>query len=117
MSDLLSDNPDVMAALLAALCDPGRFTDRAPHEPMSWWQRRAVIEHAAPYILAAGRAKLAVIIPPDRFRSLADWFDADDEFKVAMLPGNFTGNRGHELQDDLRKFAALLSGEEGAGNG
>lgn len=100
MADPLSDNPDVMAALLAALCDPGRFTDRAPHEPMSWWQRRAVIEHAAPYIAAAERAKLAAIISPDRFRILADWFDTDDD-----------------LQDDLRKFAALLSGEEGAGNG
>ena len=58
MSDLLSDNQDVMAALLAALCDPGRFTDRAPHEPMSWWQRRAVIGHAAPYILAAERERI-----------------------------------------------------------
>src|ERR1019366_8510116 len=58
MADLLSDNPDVMGALLAALCDPGRFTDRAPHEPMSWWQRRAVIEHAAPYIAAAERERI-----------------------------------------------------------
>ena len=49
---------DVMGALLAALCDPGRFTDRAPHEPMSWWQRRAVIEHAAPYIAAAERERI-----------------------------------------------------------
>jgi hypothetical protein len=58
MDDLLSDNQDVMGALLAALCDPGRFTDRAPHEPMSWWQRRAVIEHAAPYIAAAERERI-----------------------------------------------------------
>jgi hypothetical protein len=55
MSDLLSDNPDVMGALLAALCDPGRFTPRAPMEPMHSWQCRAVIEHAAPYILEAER--------------------------------------------------------------
>jgi hypothetical protein len=58
VADLLSDNPDVMGALLAALCDPGRFTPRAPHEPMSGWQRRAVIEHAAPYILAAERERI-----------------------------------------------------------
>ena len=58
MTDLLSDNQDVMGALLAALRDPGRFTDRAPHEPMSWWQRRAVIEHAAPYIAAAERERI-----------------------------------------------------------
>lgn len=55
MTDLLSDNPDVMNSLLAALCDPGRFTPRAPLETLESWQRRAVIEHAAPYIQAAGR--------------------------------------------------------------
>ena len=58
MNDLLlSDNPDVMNALLAALCDPGRFTPRAPRETLESWQRRAVVEHAAPYIQAAERAR------------------------------------------------------------
>jgi hypothetical protein len=116
VTDLLSDNPDVMGALLAALCDPGRFTPRAPLEPMHSWQRRAVIEHAAPYILAAERAKLAAIISPDRFRLLADWFDTDDEFKVATFPGTWP-HRDHEVQDDLRKFADLLSGEGGTDRG
>ena len=117
MADLLlSDNQDVMGSLLAALCDPGRFTDRAPHEPMSCWQRRAVVEHAAPYIAAAERAKLAAVITPDRFRLLADWFDTDDEFKVATFPGTWP-HRDHEVQDDLRKFADLLSGEGGTDRG
>jgi hypothetical protein len=75
VADLLSDNPDVMAALLAALCDPGRFTDRAPHEPMSWWQRRAVIEHAAPYIAAAERERVCKIADDVGARYLdgGDW--------------------------------------------
>ena len=114
MTELLSDNQDVMGALLAALCDPGRFTPRAPLEPMSGWQRRAVVEHAAPYILEAGRAKLAAVITPERFRLLADWFDTDDEFKVATFPGTWP-SRDHDVQDDLRKFADLL-GTEGDGD-
>ena len=42
---------------------------------------------------------------------LADWFDTDDEFRVAMFPEKWP-SRDHEVQDDLRKFADLLSGEE-----
>lgn len=57
MSDLLSDNADVMNSLLRALSDPGQITPRAPHESLTSWQRRAVIEHAAPYIQAAERER------------------------------------------------------------
>jgi len=115
LSDLLSGNPDVMRSLLAALSDPGRFTPRADErtEPMLSWQRRAVIEHAAPYILAAERERLAAVIPPQRFRDLAAWFDTDDEFKVAMFPETWP-RRGHDVQDDLRRFADALSGGEAA---
>jgi hypothetical protein len=58
VSDLLCDNADVMGSLLAALCDPGRFVPRAPLESVESWQRRAVIEHAAPFILAAERERI-----------------------------------------------------------
>ena len=58
MSNLLCDNPDVMGSLLVALCDPGHITDRAPLESLPSWQRRAVIEHAAPYIIAAERQSI-----------------------------------------------------------
>lgn len=58
MSDLLSDNPDVMNSLLRALCDPGQVTPRAPLETLESWQRRAVVEHAAPYIRAAERERI-----------------------------------------------------------
>ena len=54
MADLLS-NEDVMGSLLRALCDPGQITDREPDESLQAWQRRAVIEFAAPYIQAAER--------------------------------------------------------------
>jgi hypothetical protein len=54
VTDLLSDNGDVMASLLRALCDPGQITDREPLESLTSWQRRAVIEFAAPYIMHAG---------------------------------------------------------------
>ena len=70
MSDLLSDNSDVMNSLLAALCNPGSITPRAPLESLESWQRRAVIEHAAPYIAEAERAKLQPAI--DRVASLAE---------------------------------------------
>lgn len=58
MTDLLTDNPDVMGSLLRALCDPGQVTPRAPLESLQSWQRRAVIEHAVPYITAAERKRL-----------------------------------------------------------
>lgn len=52
-SPLLCDNKPVMAALMLALSDPGSVTPRAPLESLTSWQRRAVIEHAAPLIVAA----------------------------------------------------------------
>jgi hypothetical protein len=52
---LLCDNPGVMDSLMRALCDPGQFVPRAPTESLQSWQRRAVIEHAAPLIAAAER--------------------------------------------------------------
>jgi hypothetical protein len=51
---LLCDNPDVMGSLMLAIADPGQITPRAPRESPESHQRRAVIEHAAPYIIAAG---------------------------------------------------------------
>lgn len=49
---LLCDNKPVMDALKLALSDPGSITPRAPMESLTSWQRRAVIEHAAPLIIA-----------------------------------------------------------------
>ena len=63
MSALLNDNDDVMNSLLRALCDPGQITDRAPDESLESWQRRAVIDHAVPYIAAAERERLRSLLP------------------------------------------------------
>jgi hypothetical protein len=62
MSELLSDNADVMNSLLRALCDPGQITPRAPLEALPSWQRRAVIQHAAPFIAAAEKRRLLAVI-------------------------------------------------------
>jgi hypothetical protein len=57
-------------------------------------------------------AALAVAIPPERFRAMADWFDTDDEFKMSMFPETWPlGSRTAETQDDLRRFADLLDAE------
>jgi hypothetical protein len=45
--------------------------------------------------------QLAAIISPEKFRMLADWFDADDALK---------GKTGDEVQRDLRRFADALEG-------
>ena len=52
---LLSDNQPVMDALLRAIGDPGSILPRAPLESVSSWQRRAVLETAAPLIAAVQR--------------------------------------------------------------
>lgn len=57
--------------------------------------------------------RLRAIIPPERLRQLADWFDADDEFKTTMFPGTWP-HRASEVQDDLRRWADLL---EAGGSG
>lgn len=62
-------------------------------------------------IAAAERERLAAVISPALFRRLADWFDADDEFKEAMFPQTWSpGSRPDEVQKDLRRFAELLAG-------
>jgi hypothetical protein len=64
---------------------------------------------------ADARERLAAVISPDQFRKLADWFDADDQLKMILhsqvsgLPPGWA-QRGQEMQDDLRRFAALLEG-------
>lgn len=63
MSALLNDNDDVMNSLLRALCDPGQITPHAPLESLTSWQRRAIIEHAVPYIAAAERKRLRSLLP------------------------------------------------------
>ena len=73
MSGLLSDNPEVMASLLAALSDPGQITPRAQtwpaqDESLTPWQRRAVIEHAAPYIQAAEREHICQLMSEEAER-------------------------------------------------
>jgi len=73
------------------------------HEP-DWADVRQQQAEAA----AAERERLAAVIPAARFRQLADWFDTDDEFKVAMFPETWSPRRAHDVQDDLRKFADAL---------
>ena len=85
----------LLAGGLAAL-------DTSTEEEATW---RARAERAE-----ATLAALAAVIPPVQFRSMADWFDADDEFKTTQFPETWPpGSRGHEAQDDLRKFAGLLA--------
>lgn len=72
----------------------------------------AVLDSSISELARAERAqgalsRLAAVIPPERFRKLADWFDTDDKFKVTWFPETWP-SRGSETQDDLRKFAALL---------
>lgn len=50
---LLCDNKPVMDALMLALSDPGSYLPRAPLESLTSWQRRAIVEHVAPLIIAA----------------------------------------------------------------
>ncbi len=59
---------------------------------------------------AAERERLAALIPPERLRQLADWFDTDDEFKTTMFPAMWP-HRGSEVQKDLRQWADLLDGK------
>jgi hypothetical protein len=76
------------------------------HNPFQCSEIRLAIAAA----VTAERERLAGTIGPDRFRQMADWFDTDDEFKVAMFPETWP-ERAHDLQDDLRKFADLLAGD------
>ena len=57
------------------------------------------------------RERIAGEIDPAKLEKLAEWFDADDEFKEAMFPTTWR-DRGHDVQDDLRCWAKLLRGEE-----
>ncbi len=59
---------------------------------------------------AAERERMAALIPPERLRQLADWFDTDDEFKTTMFPTTWR-DRGDEVQKDLRRWADLLDGK------
>ena len=58
-------------------------------------------------IRAAERERIRKQIDPDRLDKLADWFDSDDEFKVAMFPGTWP-ERGREVQADLRRWASVI---------
>jgi hypothetical protein len=65
---------------------------------------RDVIAAAVPHIRASERARIAELIEPGRLELLAAWFDAHD----AALGGG----HGHEVQRDLRLWAAILRGGE-----
>jgi hypothetical protein len=56
-SPLLCDNREVMDGLMAAMGNPERFVPRAPMESYSSWQRRAIVEHIAPLIIAHAAAQ------------------------------------------------------------
>lgn len=61
----------------------------------------------------AERERLSAVISPAQFRKLAEWFDVDDEFKEAMFPQTWSpGSRKDDVQQDLRKFADLLNGDD-----
>ena len=66
-----------------------------------------VLRVATPAIAAAARKRIREQIDPDMLDKLAEWFDSDNEFKVAMFPGKWP-ERGHEVQDDLRRWAKVI---------
>jgi len=100
MSDLLAEADRIaMNSLLAALCDPGRFVDRAPLEPLHSWQRRAVIEHAAPYILAVAEKRAAAA--EGKLASL----------RTVLLEG------GQDAATVRRRALAIIIGEEEPADG
>lgn len=68
---------------------------------------RNIIVGVAPLIAAAERARLRAEIDPARLELLADWFDDDDEFKASTFPDTWP-ERSDEVQQDLRRWAALL---------
>ena len=91
-----------------------KWLDEVIPGPRTLWddldpEVREVYGRIAGTVAAAVHERLAAVIPPAQFRSMADWFDTDDEFKSTMFPETWT-IRSHELQDDLRKFAELLGG-------
>lgn len=70
------------------------------------------IGKAAAAARARERQRIAAVISPEQFRKLAEWFDADDEFKEAMFPETWSpGSRQDDVQRDLRKVADLLEGD------
>ncbi len=103
MSDLLCDNPGIMGSLMRALCDPGQLVPRAPLESLQSWQRRAVIEHAAPLIAEAER---------ERIRSAAE------ALKFTLFrPGNGPAHTQALDVVPLADLLGLLGDEEGNGDG
>lgn len=62
-SPLLSDNREVMDGLMAAMGNPEKFLPRAPMESYSSWQRRAIVEHIAPLIIAHAAAQKPHAMP------------------------------------------------------
>jgi hypothetical protein len=64
--------------------------------------------------MKAERERLAALIDPGQLDKLADWFDADDEFKMTMFPEKWPpGSRANEVQQDLRSWARALRGDTG----
>lgn len=61
-------------------------------------------------IRADERKRIRREIDPAMLDKLADWFDTDDGFKVAMFPETWP-ERSHEVQDDLRRWAKVIRGE------
>lgn len=79
---------------------------------VSFYEERArlALEAAAPLIAAAERERIAAVITPARLRLIADWFDADDEFKSTMFPRTWP-SRADDVQRDLRAWADILGGD------
>lgn len=108
MPDKLCDNPDVMASLLRALCDPGQILPRDPAESVPSWQRRAVIEFAVPYIQAA-----AVKAERERITAaMRQGFEALDSESQAVLAAMMARWAAAMTEDPgvLGSIAQLLDG-------
>ena len=85
---LLCDNQPVMDALMLAIAAPGSITPRAPMEALTSWQRRAVIEHAAPLIIAAQEPQPAAATDVDMM--FAEWADGQWEESGAFEYGDIS---------------------------
>jgi hypothetical protein len=115
--DWLATEPTARAKLAAIMAAVRRYhlVCAAPGDPLR--DARMSITMAELFIgqlllraAADERERIAGVIEPGHLRKLADWFDTDDWFKTTMFPETWP-ERADEVQQDLRAWADLLTGE------
>jgi hypothetical protein len=115
---IVNETRRAFAAERVEIDDEGRRREfRIPEWEQRLPSQRELDMRIGAAVEAAVLERLRAVIPPEQFRAMADWFDTDDEFKMSMFPETWpAGSRGHETQDDLRKFADLLEGSARPGS-